>query len=147
MATRRAIRGVLGNFLGTYMSRYSDFGGYWLFGFLVGGLTELRIDLLARPFGEPGTPLDLAVRSAVAKFEDQMQKAGLTRPQVREAWLVLRKLPESVEGSVNGHPSKGHRLLFSAGTIMDNGRRYEREQGVFVAPHNAQVELRRAAIA
>jgi len=29
---------VLKNFLGTYTSRYSDFQGYWLFGFLVPGL-------------------------------------------------------------------------------------------------------------
>jgi hypothetical protein len=144
MATRRAIRGVLANFLGTYMSRYSDFDGYWLFGFLIGGPAELRIDLLAPPVGVPGTPLDTAVRSAAVKFEDQMQKAGLTRPQIRDAWLVLRKLPGSVAGSVNGHPCIGHRLLFSAGAVTDDGRRYGREQDVFVAPHNAEVELRSA---
>ncbi len=34
MATRRAINGVLGNFLGTYVSRYSDYDSYWLFGFI-----------------------------------------------------------------------------------------------------------------
>ncbi len=32
---RRIIKAVLDNFLGTYTSRYSDFHGYWLFGFLV----------------------------------------------------------------------------------------------------------------
>ena len=46
MAKRRAIRGVLGNFLGTFTSRYSDYDGYWLFGFLVADLKDLRIDLL-----------------------------------------------------------------------------------------------------
>jgi hypothetical protein len=135
---------VLGNFLGTYISRYSDFEGYWLFGFLIGDLTEFRIDLLVPIAGVAGTPLDVAVRSAAAKFEDQLRKAGLTRSQVREAWLELRKLPSPVEGSVNGHLCIGHRLLFAAGAVMESGRRFEREQNVFVAPHNAEVEWRSA---
>jgi hypothetical protein len=33
MVTPRAIRGMLRNFLGTYTSQYSDYKGYWLFGF------------------------------------------------------------------------------------------------------------------
>lgn len=142
MATRRAMRGVLGNFLGTYMSRYTDFDGYWLFGFLIGDLGELRIDLLAPSVGTPSTPFDVAARSAAARFEDQLRKAGLTRSQVCEAWLVLRKLPATIEGSVNGQPCIGHQLLFSAEAVTDNDRCYRREQGVFVAPHNAKVEGR-----
>ena len=35
MPTRRVIKSVLHNFLGTYTSRYSDYNGYWLFGFMV----------------------------------------------------------------------------------------------------------------
>ena len=75
--TRRAILGVLGNFLGTYTSRYSDYEGYWLFGFLVTDIGELRIDLLAPSAGESDAPLGVAVRSAAAQFADQVQKAGL----------------------------------------------------------------------
>lgn len=147
MATRRAIRGVLGNLLGTYTSRYSDYDGYWLFGLLVADLDELRIDLLQPPASGPGTPSDIAVRWAAAKFEDQLLKSGLARPQVREAWLVLRKLAGSVMGEVNGNPCIGHRVAFSASVIMDNGRHYERECGVFVASHNPSVEQRRAVTA
>ena len=57
MASRRVIKGVLGNFLGTYVSRYSDYDGYWLFGFLVGDLGELRINLLGQSVSDPDTPI------------------------------------------------------------------------------------------
>ncbi len=142
MATRRIIRGVLGNFLGTYTSRYSDYDGYWLFGFLVGHLGELRIDLLAPTVSQPDSPCGVAIRSAAAKFEDQLRKAGLGRSQVREAWLTIRKLAASFEGSVNGHPCRGHNLGFSVWVVTDGGKRYEREQVVFVAPHNPEMEWR-----
>ncbi len=84
MATRRTMRGVLGNFLGTYTSRYSDFDGYWLFGFLVSDLGEFRIDLLAPNPGEPNTPLAVAVQLAAAKFDDQMR------------WSAPRKLVQGI---------------------------------------------------
>ena len=47
MTSRRVIPGVLHNFLGTFTSRYSDFNGYWIFGFLVEKMDSVRIDLLA----------------------------------------------------------------------------------------------------
>ncbi len=77
MATRRIIKGVLGNFLGTYVSRYSDYDGYLLFGFLVGDFAELRINLLGQSVADPDSPLGVAVLTAVAKFEDQRAKAHL----------------------------------------------------------------------
>ena len=40
MPRRRTIKGVLDNFLGTYTSRYSDYDGYWLFGMVVGEVTD-----------------------------------------------------------------------------------------------------------
>ncbi|MCL4205293.1 MAG: hypothetical protein KJ000_22650 [Pirellulaceae bacterium] len=144
MVTRRAIRGVLGNFLDTYTSRYTEYDGYWLFGFIVTELAELRIELLTPTSDASDAPLETAVRSAVAKFADQAQKAGLVRPQVRDAWLTIRKLPGPAKGSINGVPCAGHNVSFSAGAVMDGGRRYEREQVVFVAPHNPNVELRSA---
>jgi hypothetical protein len=144
MATPRAIRGVLGNFLGTYTSRNTDFDGYWLFGFLVSELGELRIDLLAPNAGEPNSPLGAAVQLAAAQFDDQMRKAGLVRSQVREAWLTIRKLSGSVGGSIGGHACAGNNLSISAWALMDGGRRYEQEKIMFVAPHNAKIELRSA---
>ena len=141
MPTRRAIRGVLGNFLGTYTSRYTDFDGYWLFGFLVGDFGELRIDLLTPTVGEANSALGVAVRSAAVKFEDQVRKAGLAISQVREAQLTIRWLPDSVDGSVNGHPCVGYNLNFLAEAVMCVGSRYEKTRLLFVAPHDATVEL------
>src|SRR4029077_7714090 len=110
MATRRAIRGVLGNLLGTYTSRYSDYDGYWLFGFLVADLVELRIDLLATAVDDSHMPTGVAAQLAVERFDDQMRKAGLKRSQVREACVTIRRLPGMAEGSVNRHSCTGYRV-------------------------------------
>jgi hypothetical protein len=48
MASLRAIKCALHNFLGTYSSRYSEYSGYWLFGFLVNDLTRIDFDLFER---------------------------------------------------------------------------------------------------
>jgi hypothetical protein len=51
MPGRRSITGVLCGFLGTYTSRYSDFDGYWIFGFLVAQVVDVKFDLWAtEPF-------------------------------------------------------------------------------------------------
>jgi hypothetical protein len=144
MATRRVIKGVLENFLGTYVSRRSDYGGYLLFGFLIGDFAELRINLLGQGVSDPDTPVGVAVLSAAARFEDQRQKAGLARPQLREAWLTIRRSPGSVWGSINGRPCAGFYFRFVAQAVMDDGKSYERERVVFIAPHNAGIELRSA---
>lgn len=142
MVSQKVIKGVLGNFLGTYTSRYSDFDGYWLFGCLVSGLAELQIDLRARVLDESITPVALAVRLAVVKFGEQCEKAGLLGSQIQDASLVIRKLPDRVLLPVNGRPSLGYNLNFTATALMESGKRYEREQVVFVAPHDAKVEQR-----
>src|SRR5688572_2828130 len=96
MTSPRAIRGVLNNLLGTFTSRHSDYRGYWLFGFLVGKFDELQIDLLAPVANQSGGPEQAATALAAAKFADQLAKAGLTRSQVRDAWLTIRRMPHSV---------------------------------------------------
>lgn len=66
MPTQRAIRGVLGNFLGTYTSRYSEHDGYWLFGLVVAELGELEVNLLADPDDGSGTAFHVLINSAAA---------------------------------------------------------------------------------
>jgi len=144
VATRRVITGVLDNFLGTYVSRNSDFDGYLLFGFLVADLGELRIDLLGQPAEDPRTPAGAAAATAVARFDDQRRKAGLRLSQVHEAWLTIRRLPGPVSGEVNGRPRAGFNVRFAAAAVADNGRRYDRARVAFVAPHDAAAELRSA---
>ncbi len=136
------MRSVLWNFLGTFTSRYSDFQGYWLFGFLIEDLVELRIDLLAPAVAEPHLPSDVAIHTAVEKFEDQLRKARLDKRRIREAWLTIRKLPERLEGTIGSCGRAGHKVAFLATAVMDNGSKYEREQFVLVAPHDPSRESR-----
>jgi len=105
---------VLKNFLGTYTSRYSDFQGYWLFGFLVASLDELRINLLDPPASPSEPAFGVAMRLAVEKFQDQVRKAGLARHRVQSAWLTLRRSPGTVRGTVNSHAGLGYRVEFVA---------------------------------
>jgi len=138
----RVVKSVLWNFLGTFTSRYTDFRGYWLFGFLIDDLSTLHIDLLAPVVHEPASPEDAARHAAVIKFEDQLRKSRLSRHRIREASLTIRKFPEPVAVSINGHSRPGHRLTFLATAILDNDRRYERETTALVAPHDPLVEVR-----
>jgi hypothetical protein len=147
MAKRSVLNSVLWNFIGTYMSRYSEYDGYWLFGFLVGDLEELRINALGQDVNEPASPLGTATRLAVNKFSDQCNKAGLSHSQVKEAWLTIRKLPGSARGPVNGRPSDGYRINFTVQAVSDLDRRYSKERSVFIAPHNPKIELRSGAAA
>lgn len=143
MARRRVLKSVLANFLGTYSSRYSDYDGYWLFGFLVDDLAnQLKIDLVTQCETYPNSACEAAFRYARLRFAEQCVKAGIVPSQIREAWLWMTRLPGSVQVSVNGRPCHGYRIRFTAAAVTDFGRRYEREQTAFVAPHNPAFEYR-----
>ena len=136
------MRGALRNFLDSYTSRYSDHRGYWLFGFLVPVLDELRIDLLAQHDTLSDAPFDVARRSAAVRFADQVQKTGLSRALISQAWLTIRKLPGAITSSIDGHLRTGHEISFSAEAVTDDGRRLELEKVLFVAPHDPALERR-----
>lgn len=141
MPTCNVLTGVLCGFLGTYTSRYSQFKGYWLFGFLVTNHPVLEFDLLGRIEGDSGGPLASADTRAKVAFAQQLGKAGLAIERVREARLVIERLAEDC--SVSGEQSRrGYNLRFRATVIADTGRRFEREKVVFVAPHDPRLELR-----
>jgi hypothetical protein len=145
MTSRRAIPGVLHNFIGTFTSRYSDFDGYWVFGFLVEGIDTARIDLLGEfSEGNDSTPSGFARRLAAQKFSEQIVKAGLPREWFREAYLDIAKSQQRRFGCVNGQSSSGYDLRFQAHVVTDLGRVYERTASIFVAPHDPKVELRSA---
>jgi hypothetical protein len=142
MARRKVIKSVLHNFLGTYMSRYTDYRGYWLFGFLVSEQFQSEFDLLDRRTEDMVAPLAAAKQLAAMRFEDQARKAGLDVSQVREAWLRISSSPDTARASVNGHPGPVFNLSFRVWAVMDNQRRYEFERAEFVAPHDPRVERR-----
>ena len=143
MTSRRAIKGVLQNFLGTFTSRYSDLDGYWLFGSLVLCIDRLVIDLMEpSSAGADTTPVNAARRFATAKFAQQLAKAGIPESRLREAHLEITKSPDSRTGDVNGHLCSGHDVTFVAHAVTDVGKKYESKICVFIAPHDPSVELR-----
>jgi hypothetical protein len=105
MATSRVIHAVVANFLGTFLSRYSDHEGYWLFGFLVSDLQTIRIDLL-NPSTDERPVFQRAVELAALRFREQLQRNGVAPGGVSVAVLHLtRGNPQLVE--VNGSMTTG----------------------------------------
>ena len=135
MARRKVIKSVLWNFLATYISRYTEYRGFWLFGFLVNDLGELEVDLLDQGKGGNGlkTALETSQQLAAAKFGAQFRKAGLEPSQIREARLRIGRSPHTTTCAVNGHPRAGYKVTFRASARMDNGREYDCNQTLVVA--------------
>ena len=72
------LKSVIHGFLGTYVSRYSDFDGYLLFGFVVDSLGLVEIDLTESESASPvRTPHSELIRLARQKFKEQLSKVGL----------------------------------------------------------------------
>lgn len=139
----RRIQGVLCNFLGTYTSRYSNYDGWWLFGFLADEIQQLTIDLLNPQItNSENRPLILAAQLAGRKFREQMDKNRIAISLIREARLEISKLPQSKDGFANGRASVGNEFRFAVQTTTDFGKTYKTEATIFIAPHNPKIESR-----
>jgi len=138
------MRGVLHGFLGTYVSRYSDYEGYLLFGFLQDSSSPLVFDLLQAPDRGSSTtnPRAFAATLAAEKFSEQVKKAGLERSMIREAILTLEQTGKTGMTFVNGQSRLAQELTFSASVVMDNGRQFRQSCSAFVARHDPATELR-----
>jgi hypothetical protein len=145
MASTRALRGVVGNLLAAYVSRYSSYQGYWVFGFLVQELDLLEFDLLGTP--QRGlTPTEVAGVRAIAVFRDQLAKAGVDPMRVRSGTLSLRRgRPANLV--VSDIAVCGWELLVSARVQAMSGQWFLAERRVHVAPHDPQRERRSAGAA
>ena len=139
---------MLRNFLGTLTSRYSDWHGYWVFGFVVNDLERLDHDLLipvASSHGE--TPLAHIRSLATMKFLEQLSKARLNPIRIREATLVLERLAGRVEIQLAyPYAADGYRVRFMVGAITDLGKVYECAQIVAVAPHDPVHEFQSSRV-
>ena len=81
-----------------------------------------EFNLLSPEASDMESPRAAAEKKAATKFHDQVWKSGLDRSLIREALLTIKKLPDVQTGSINGHPTSGHRYLLSANVQMDNER-------------------------
>jgi len=136
------MKGALSGFLGTYSGRNSDYRGYWLHGQLSFGTPQYEFNLLVSPSADD-SPEGFAWRLANRRFADQVTKAGLTLEAVAEATLRIQMQPEIVNGRHGGRRSDGHMVQLEVSALMDNGRRFVRQQTIFVAAHDPSKERRR----
>src|SRR5947208_2892699 len=114
MKVRRRITGVLCGFLDTFVSRYSDYDGYWIFGLLVHECPEVSFDLLRGSSGMQGPPVFAAAASiARSRFASLLGKHCIPAEFVSEARVVISKR-DAMSGPVNGRYCTGHRYLLRA---------------------------------
>ncbi len=145
MARSRVLSSVVRGLLGTYSSRNSDVGGYWLFGLFVADLSELRIDLLGS-LKQQSTPTAPGENLAILRFHEQLQKAGLEISRVKEAALTLKRLPGAASGFVNGRFRPGFQIQIIATATSHTCRSYHAECTIFAAPHDPTIEQRSARV-
>jgi hypothetical protein len=138
---RRQLNGVLAGFLGTYTSRYSDFEGYWVFGFIVEAVDLLEIDLLAKPSSAAGA-IAKSDELARTRFREQLRKHGFAESAAVEATLRIVPGAEQVERLAGDLRRPGRDVTFCASVLSDTGTRYTRTETVFVASHDPRFEQR-----
>jgi hypothetical protein len=145
MPRRKAINAVLHNFLATYASRYSDYGGYWLFGQIIDKFDRVEFDLLADRVDLKDPLMNFAAILATEKFAQQIKVAGFAPSHVCEAKLTLaRSRRKFGEGY---YPMRaGYRLVLAARAVSDLGKSFECEKWVFVAPHDPRIERQRSGV-
>jgi hypothetical protein len=144
MPTRRLLKSVLHNFLGTYTSRYSDYQGYWLFGFLVDKPDKLEFNLMGLVSKSSDPAVNTAENIALRAFKDQVEKAGLNMAMLREARLALAKRSGEVRELENGRRREGHNFDVQVIVISESGKEYRSETQIFVAPHDPRFEFKSA---
>ncbi len=146
MPHRKDIKGVLHNFLGTYTSRHADFDGYWLWGLLVEEFNELHIDLLQTIDSAATNATEYAVVLAVKKFREQIEKVGFEFLLIQEANLGISRSSTpryAVPDGQTGPARAGYDLRFLAAIEFNDGKTFESEISIFVAPHDPKIESRR----
>lgn len=151
MSRRRILKSALYNFLGTFTSRYTEFDGYWLFGFLVPQMTSIEVDLLGADPSD-SDPAGTAATLAIKKFSEQLEKARIDIHQLRSAKLAITHPPSTVRKAVWGFAQfalgmqtmerDGYDLTFTAEAVIDDGLVFSVNRTVLVAPHDPTKECR-----
>jgi hypothetical protein len=140
MSTHQAVANGLKSFLTSFTSRYSDPNCYFFFGGLLQELSRIQIDLFSAVPDASQAPLDIAARIAVGKFESQMRLVGFERSRFKAATMTMERLPEEVQGAVNGYPCVGANSRLLVEVVLGNDRRCAREKIVFFAPYDPAME-------
>jgi hypothetical protein len=143
MKVRRRLTGVLCGFLDAFVSRDSDYDGYWIFGLLVRDADVFSFDLLRASSNIDGSPVfAAAAQIAHSKFAKLLEKSRIPAEFVSEGKVVISKLELATLGLVNGRASNGHLYSLRAEATSDLGKQYTARKIIFIAPHDPSVEHR-----
>lgn len=142
MTQRGAVKSAMGNFLGRFTSRYMQWDGYWLFGFLPRSVGRVDWDLLGEP-PWPVEPLGYAQALAITEFRDRIAAVDAA-DLVTDAWLTVQRQPATTVVEINGHRREADVVLLTARVRCANGRAFSRTAEIAVAPHDPSIELRSA---
>lgn len=141
---RKALLSAVRGFMGTFVSRYTEHGGYWLFGFLVGRDGPLVLDLLdSRHRSASGTPEADAAACAVHRFADQLCKARIDRAIVRTARLTIETLP-GLDPGCAGTVRAMLPMRVTVQVLRDDGVELRETVPLAVWPHDPGCERRSA---
>ncbi|MEM7246244.1 MAG: hypothetical protein AAF533_12925 [Acidobacteriota bacterium] len=142
MTTRRAIKGVLHDFLGSFTSRNSDYRGYWLLGQLLPEPEQRELDLIGRPTGGGGAwgfARDLALRL----FQEQVLATGLGLEDVDAATLEWCRGDGVMSLSKKNPRVIGYRVRLRVRATMVGGRCFERHVTLdYVSPRDPRRDRR-----
>ena len=167
MARRNVLLGALRIFLGTFTSRNGDLDGYWIFGWVVGNVESLEIDLLqpaqakraqvvesrptvmatmmtalrmVRPTSRPAQSQleELAIRL----FSEQNTKAGARLNSIQSAVLQMSRLDSVVTRRVVDKIRSGYEVQVRVLAVDTAGRQLDCKKTIFVAPHDDRLERR-----
>lgn len=142
MKIRRRLTGVLCGFIDAFVSRYSDYDGYWIFGLLAREGDQISFDFLHTSVNAKESPIISAAASiAKTRFHKLLQKFGIPAEFVSEGKFIMSK-QDPARGLVNGHASDGHLYLLQAEVTSDLGKKYTAHKTIFIAPHDPSVEHR-----
>ena len=146
MPSSRILGAVLHNFLGTLISRYSDYGGYWLFGCVVEDLAETDVDLFGVSSTDEANPVNALRALARLRFQEQLAKSGLPRQRVSNAVLHWRRSKLMTVPSVWG-PKPGYQVVLEAVARLTSGKAFTRTKSEYVLAHNPNLEQRSGRVA
>lgn len=139
MAKVAALQSVVTNFLRTFTSRYSEYRGYWLFGFLCGH-PRFEIDLLGDEHCHGRDPFEVARSRAVEDFLDQLACARISPSKLASARLTIRTGDEPFEQVAGGVLRHGYQMTFDVTATTQEEITYFSACAHFVAPHDPALE-------
>ncbi len=133
MPTHRAIKALINNFLGTYVSRYTDHRGFWIFGLWVNEHEFQSIDLLS-PAAEGDSVSASAENLAKARFSEQSTKFGFSHDDFSAVSVSITRSSELVHGHAGNRPVLGYRLTLTVRVISASGREHSASCESFAEP-------------